>query len=326
MYITYERIFSILNSKFNLVTGQKKYYFLDKSNRIVASIDGNLITMFYDYQDHSREIWNHHGKVAITFAKNFNVNGQLCDILCIDGLCGACNDFVMNRDFFIKTTNNEEIRHLLDNHGNSLQKQFESLNYKEKIAVLEKVKGATFKGANISGIQLFGDNTKYKLGNCGHLSSANGIASFDICGEMQIHNIIVNNKMVDGFDINIINFKNICQKPNYEEVYNFYRQENDWCYNFGYNTVNSEKTRAFTERRRYSTVDENSIHFPKSELLDPIYENGTQSQLQMLYILNSLLDKQEAEKYISSHYNFNIRNFDLNKQKVKKINYLFLNF
>ena len=77
MVIASEMIFSALNSKFNLVTSEKKNYFLDDSQRILATIDKNLIVMFYDIPSLSREIWNHKGKVAIAFARNFNVDDQI---------------------------------------------------------------------------------------------------------------------------------------------------------------------------------------------------------------------------------------------------------
>lgn len=325
MKITYDKIFSILNSNFKLVNGQRKNYFLDNSNRIVATIDENLITMFYDFPELSREIWNHEGKVAIAFARNFNINGQLCDILLIDGLCGTFNDFIMNKDFFINITTNSEMRCLLGNHENSLQKQFEELSYEEKIAILKKVKGADFTGAKIDGIKLFSDGAEYKLGNCGYLSSTNGIASFNICSEIKVDNMVVNKKQ-NGIDINIIDVKKTKKKANYSELYNLYRQENDWYYNLGYKTAGSLETRAFTERRRYATVDKDAIHITKQvikDAFDPIYEKSNQSlnakRLQMLYILNLFLEnKKESENYVSSHYNFNIRNCDFRKLKVKK--------
>lgn len=319
MKLTYEIILKVLSSNYTFVEGKEKNYFLDDSNRIVATIDENLITMFYDFPALSREIFNHFGKVAVAFAKDFNVNGQICDVLCIGGLFGG-NDFIMNKDFFIGTKYNVEMKHLLDSNENLLQKQFEALNYEEKISVLEES-----TGANIDGIQLFREVNESELGNCGHLSATNGIASFDICGVIQATNIVVK-KVYKVYDINIINFKNIHQKPNYEEVYNFYRQKNDWHYNTGYKTAGSKETRDFTERRRYSTVDIDSIHIREpimlKSVLDSIYENGNQSlnakKLQMIYILNSLLKNRESEDYVSSHYNFNVRNCDLRKQKVKR--------
>lgn len=330
MKLTYEMIFSILNSKYGLVKGEEKDYFLDDSGRIVATIDKNLITMFYSFPSHSREIWNHEGNVAIAFARDFNVNGQICDILCIEGLCGACNDFSIHEDFSIDTMNNGEMRYLLDKNENPLQKQFEAMSYKERISVLESSTGAQFTGANIEGVQLFADSDKYALGNCGHLSSHNGIASFDICGVVKVDNMVVNKKY-DGYDINNINFKNIQKDTNYKEIYKYYRQENDWYYDKekGYNTAGSYETRAFTERRRYSTVDKDAIHTPKTtkivfnSILDPIYENGNQSlnakRLQMIYTLNLLLNnKKMSTDYVSSHYNFNVRNCDMVRQRVKR--------
>lgn len=327
MKLTYEKIFTILYSKFELVVGKEKNYFLDEKQRIVATWDRklSLITMFYDFPKHSKEIWNHYGKVAIGFAKDFNVNGQICDIFCIDGLCGALNDFIMKEDFSIDMMNNSEMRYLLDDNKNSLQKQFELLSYNKKVSILESLTGATFKGASIEDIQLFKESEKYALGNCGYLTARNGLASFEICGIVKVKNIVVNSKK-DGYDVNIINFKNIQKKPNYKQVYDYYRSKNDWYYEAGYNTVGSDKTRAFIERRSYSTVDADAIHIPKDAynfMLDPIYEKDNQSlnakKLQMIHDLSLLLkNKKEATEYVTSHYNFNLRKCDLKRQRIKK--------
>lgn len=190
MKLTYERISSILNSKFNIIEGEQKHYFVDKTNKVVATFDNNLntITMFYDFPDHSREIWNHDGKVAIIFAKDFTVNGNLCDILCIDGLCGASNDFILYKNYYIEIMNNSEMRYLFEKKK-TLQKLFATLSYKKRISVLEK-----FTGANIEGIQLFPDGEDYALGNCGNLSSENGIANFYICGVIKVKDMVVNRK------------------------------------------------------------------------------------------------------------------------------------
>lgn len=320
--ITYEKIFSILNSKFELVMGKQKNYFLDYEQRIVATIDKNSITMFYDFPEESREIWNHYGKVAITFVKNFNVNGQICDVLCINGLCGAANDIIIDENFSIDRTNNIEMRNLLHNDKKSLQQQFEDLGYGKRILILKKLIGANFKGARIDDIQLFESSEEYMLGNCGYLSSNDGVASFDIGGIVKFNNMVTNRIYKDGYDINIINFKSIYQKVNYGEVYDFYRRKNDWYYNAGYKTAGSLETRNFTERRKTSTVDVDSIHISKY-MLDIIYNNRSKSlnakRLQMIYILNLLLnDKKKSEDYISSSYNFSVRNCDIIKQKVKR--------
>lgn len=322
MKITYEKILEILNSKFKLVKGKKKSYFLDDSERIVATVDKNLITMFYDFPKHSREIWNHEGKVAVAFVKNFNVNGQICDVVCTHGLCGACNDFTLHDNYFIDDTNNTEMRYLLDVNDNSLQKKFESLSYEEKIDVLETFTGAKFTGANISGIQLFPSSERYRLGNCGHLTAKNGIAKFDIFGQVEVNNIVISKK--DSFDLNIIDLKNEYQSVNYKKVYDFYREKYAWYYSpNGY--AFSEDIRAFIDRRKNSTVDEDAIHFsqPRYDLLDEIYINGKQSlnskRMQMIYTLKSLLKikRTSAVNYVSSHYDFQLRNCDLTNQRAK---------
>ncbi len=310
-----------------MVSGKKKNYFIDKEERIVATIDKNLssITMFYSYRQHSRNIWNHHGKVAIIFARDFNVNEKCCDILCIEGLCGACNDFELYEDYYLGTTNNEEMRNLLEKEI-SLQNQFETKPYQEKITILETLKGAKFTGANIKGIQLFEDSEKYALGNCGFLFSKNGIAEFDICGVIKIENMVVN-QQDNGYDINVINIKGTKENTNYEEIYNFYRNENDWHYKDGFNTSGSYETRAYTERRKYSTVDKEAIHIDESTLkmilLDEIYEKKSKSlnskRLCMINTLSQLLhNKKVAEEYVATHYDFAIRNCELKRQRVKK--------
>lgn len=330
MKLTYEIIYSILNSKFKLVKGEEKDYFLDDLGRIVATIDTNLITMFYSFPPLSGEIWNHEGKVAVAFAHNFNVNGRLCDVFVIDGLCGAFNDFRMHEDFFIDEINNSEMRYLLNNDKNSLQKQFETMSYKDRITLLGASTGANFTGANIKGIQIFEDGEKYSLGSCGQLSSHNGLASFDICGVVKVDNMVVNKERYGSYDINIINCNNV-KDPNYKEIYKYYRRENDWHYDKegGYNTCGSAEIRAFTERRKYSTIDKTAFHISTPTknvfdlMLDPIYKNDNQSlnakRLQMIYTLNLLVNnKKLSSEYVSSHYNFNVRNCDLVRQRTKR--------
>ena len=322
MKLTYNMIFRILQKNFTMIAGREKNYFIDNSQRIAATFDKELstITMYYSFEKNSYEIWNHHGKVAIAFARDFNVNNKICDVICIEGLCGAYNDFYLEEDFCLETTNNSEMRYLFEKEV-SLQKKFEAKSYQEKIAILEAYTGAKFSGANIEGIQLFPDSDKYALGNCGSLSSKNGIASFDICGEIEVENMKINQQR-DGYDVNIINCKGQQKDTNYKDVYAFYRRKNDWNYKEGYNTAGSYETRDFTERRKNSTIDQEAIHISKV-FLDAVYEKEKQSlnakRLQMIYALNVLLnDKDLARKYVETNYAFNTRICDLKKQRIKR--------
>lgn len=324
MEINYDIIYGILNSKFNLVKGEIKDYFFNNSQQVVATVDKNLITMFYSFPEGSREIWNHHGIVIIGFAKDININGISCDILCINGLCGDRNDFVLNGNSIINTIHNSEMLNILNGNKTSLQSLFESLTDSEKVAVFEIITDAKAKGANLEGVLLFDDGSYQKIGSCGNLSLENGLASFDICGILKLNNMVVTNKAYYSYDINIIKFK----KVNYDEIYKFYSKKNDWYYNNSYKTCSSAETRAFTERRKYSTVDSDSVHISYPDelkyLLDTIYESGNRSlnskRLQMIYVLSIILnDKRKAMSYIDSYYNFNIRKCDLNKQKEKKL-------
>lgn len=310
MRATYDEIVSVLNAHFHLVKGEEKDYFFDDAKRVVATIDENLITMFYDFPKCSSKLWTNIGKVAVAFARNFNVNGHICDVLCIDGLNGTCNDLTMKKNCTIYATNNSEISYrLLDDDKDSIRikkilKEFES----------SIISGVAIKPLfNIDDIQLLDDRDGYKLGNCGNILVINGFASFDINGALKFDKVVVS-----PIDSNVIDLKNIYPRLNCKEVYSLYRRENGY-YSFGYRTA------SLAEKRK-STVGVDSVHIITDDTLstlDAIYKNGDQSlnakRLQMIYMLNILLnDKRKSTDYVCSHYDFNVRKCDLTRQRVKR--------
>ena len=139
----YDMILNTLISKFKYVEGKKKNYFFDEDECLVATVDQKSITMFYSFPKCNREIFNHKGRVAVSFVKDFNLNGDVCDIIYISGLCGACNDVRVHEDYAISTDVNNEIWDYLPDYDD--------------------------------------DECDKKFGNCGYLTSQDSHVSFDIC-------------------------------------------------------------------------------------------------------------------------------------------------
>lgn len=212
--------------------------------------------------------------------------------------------------------NNNELKNLFDT--NYRQKQFDSLAYEEKIKLLEELTGASFEGAKIDGIQLFTSDKEAKIAPCGQIYSSNGIASIKISDEMVIDNIKVNKKD-DGFDLNVININGINPNFDYKKVYNFWRHEYDLEYSNSFNNSDFYETIEWTERRKKSTVDKDSIFYignPYSHILDPIYYDSKISlnarRLQMKYVLSQIASNPDE---ILKGYDFNIREVDVQPKK-----------
>ena len=342
----YNQIYTILSSQFELKKGNKKNYFYDKDGQVVATVDKKSITMYYDFPECSHEIWNHKGKVVVTFVRDFNVNGKICDIFFVDGLCGACNDVEVHEDYSIDTTANNELC------DNQLQQMFNILNPAKKIEVFEAITGCKATGANLENACLFDSNEK--LGNCGTITSSNGLASFDICGLIHVKNCYVaqyigpeRSQNYDEKHINIVHESGEKTYTDYRSIYLYYRKKHNWYYTDGYNCAGSCNTRAYVCRKQSQTVDDEAIHkdlkisLPviSEEMINQIFDSYPKRslnsiRLQIIREINDYLASFKANnnrsEYIKMYayvnkllnrYNFNQRKVDIARKngKVKKL-------
>ena len=328
MKVTYDSILNLLSKKYSVISKEKKNYFVNENGEVVASYNKDYISMLFDFPACSREIWNHEGKVVVTFAKDFQVNSYVADVIILEGLCGTENDTEVIGNRTYSTISNEEIYNI--NGKSPLQEKFESLPYEEKIKMLEEITGATFTGANIDGLRIsFGDEKEPTYGSCGFINSNNGIANIEIYGEkdIDIRNIKVSDHMFhNDFVVNVMNIKAKSKNFDYNNVYEFWRKKNDWYYTIGRKNVSSPSIIKWTERRRYSTVDKSAINIvgnPYKTYLDPVYYNSKISmnarRLQMMSMLSELVPKRKIASIMDS-YDFNLRNIDVNKQLRKRNN------
>ena len=344
----YDTIYNILSSKFELIEGDIKKYFYNKYGQIVATVGEKSITMYYDYPKNSRKIWNHNGKVVVSFIKEFNVNGKLCDIFFIDGLTGACNDTKVHEDYSIDTGVNREL------YDNQLQQKLNVLTSEEK----------TKRSKKISNIY------ETKFGNCGKLTSENGFASFDICGLIHINNCRIaqysdivkkitqkkqNEYMIKCLGsyrddeekrINIVQEHEEKVYTDYKKIYEYFRKEYNWYFTHGYHTCGSDKTREYVYNKQKQTVASYAIHknleismLIPEELIDHILNSNTNRSLNSIRlqiireIKNYIINYKEnncnsAQININNHinnilsrYNFNQRKVDVLKKlkKTKKL-------
>lgn len=220
-----DKIQAVLSKKYNHIMKNGKTYFVDDNYNVVASHDDKSITMYFDFKECSREIWNHNGKVIVTMISDFRVNDKTADVLIVEGLCGACNDAIITEDFAFRTGSNRTLRYELGEYSNN-------------------------------------------LGSCGELYCHDQLASINICNAIRFNNIRVSDLSYDGFVVNIIGNQKENNNNDYSKVYKLWRKENDWYYTYGVQTAGSYETRAWTERRNYSTVDSKDIYEVKDYSID----------------------------------------------------------
>ncbi len=236
MNLTYEVLFDELRKKYILQKRNGEYCFVNNDNEVVAIISYNKIVMYYTCS--SQDIFNHKNKVAAIFTMDLNVNGKLCDIISILGLCGSSNDISVIKNFGLDSDCNYRVFC----NPEEYQKQLEFNNLQNN----------SLNGAIIAQID-------EKIGSCGELTMVNGKANITI-GNILINNLTYcQSASKYGFDINILNIKGDTN-TNYDEVYKYYREANNWYYTYGYNSKNSDIVRDFTERRKKSTFDKEKVH------------------------------------------------------------------
>jgi len=269
----YSIIFNILSSKFTFVENDDKSYFYDRNGAVVATVTDNAITMFYSFPECSHEIWNHEGKVAITFVKDFNVNDKVCDIFYIHGLCGACNDIEVVKDFAIDTVPNYNM-----GKKDPRQEFIDNLSNEEKIKLFEKATGCIATGANLEGAHFFGK--KPELGNCGKLVSKNGYADFDICGIITIKNCKVSGygdryreENSKNQSINLVKYS-YTKETDYKEIIEYYMKKYKWNYTVGINNAGTPDVMRFVNERRYSTINKRGINSQLEIVLSKQFYKG----------------------------------------------------
>lgn len=292
----YDIIYNILESKFELMKGKKKNYFYDENNQLVATIDKNSITMFYSFPKYDRDIWNHNGKVAVSFIKNFNFDGYVCDAIYIKGLCGTCNDIKIHKDYAVFDTHNIEITE------NQKQRKFNMLSNKDKCKFLEK-KGFKIKDAYLEGVRLYESNGQ--LGNCGTLMSSCGRVTFDICGLIKIKNCISadyvykTNINENETPLNLISL-NKRKETDYNTIYIYHRRKETWHFNKGYDTAGSDRVRKYVQSKKNQVISKDAINSNVSILLtdyikEQISNISTKSECSSLNSKKLLMAKKIKE-------------------------------
>lgn len=98
------------------------------------------------------------------------------------------------------------------------------------------------------------------LGSCGKLYCYDHIANINICNAINFKNICVSDLSEKGFVVNIIGNQKENNNSDYTKVYKYWRKENNWNYTYGIQTRGSYETRDWTERRRYSTINDEDIY------------------------------------------------------------------
>lgn len=306
---------------------KRKNYYLNEFDEIVASYDDNSISMYFDFPESSREIWNHNGRVVATFAKDFQVNSLVADVIMLEGLLGATNDTKIVGNYAYESCVSRELDDFYD--SDDKQKEFEELPYNKKIEILEKLTGATFKDTIIDGIRLFPSTREAKYASCGEIISHDGIAKIKLSDDLIIDGVKVTNIMYrrNGFDVNVLNIKGKNEDFDYRKGYDFWRKNNDWYYTTGRSTEGSHETIAWTERRKNSTVDNDAINYignPYSYLTDSIYYDSKSSlnsrRLQMQYVLSQLgpLGPMDLIDKTMENYGFNKRKIDVKKRTKRR--------
>lgn len=243
MNLTYQLLYETLAKKYNLNQRNGNYCFTDDNGNVVAIIDFNKIVMYYHVAPEI--IWNHKNTVAVAFVKDLNVNGKLCDVISIFGLCGSINDISIIKNFGIVQDCNTAI--------------FSSSYDYEKHEELEQSLKEISDNTSINISRVIFNEMKESFGSCGTLEVKNDKVNLEICNKIYINNLSYSKSSWEGLDINIINIKNKVS-TNYDEIYAYYRKENDWYYNAGYDNVDSAQMRQFTEAKKYSTFDKSKIH------------------------------------------------------------------
>ena len=337
----YNTIYNILESKFNFVKGNRKDYYCNSLGQVVASIDNNSITMFYDFPKNSTELWNHHGKVVATFVKNFNINGVVSDVFYVTGLVGTTNDAMVHEDYFLDLSVNEDIV------NNKMIQKIEELPRNEQIELLKQMTNLRREKDLIE--KLYEDGESLKLGSCGTMRAEDGFASFDICGLIHINNCRIANwdrdNIRNSFAVPInknesyLNLVRVNGKKDYVDynlVYDFYRNQYEWAYCSGIDTRGSDAIREYVESRKNMTVDERclfknlSISFNENALTDLrdkveyLYSmSGVRSTNAVkLQIMREIQCDINRIKQLASSANVTvnanglIKNLDFNKRKV----------
>ena len=245
MNLTYKLLYSVLAKQYSLKQRNGQYCFTDNDNNVVAIIDDNKIVMYYHVS--SNIIWNHKNTVAIAFVKDLNVNGKLCDIISVFGLCGSVNDVTIIGNFGLEKSCNTAI----------FASAEQDCEFKNGFGFEEY----SVENDGISNIfrRCIFDELKESFGSCGRLEVVDNQVNLNICESIYINNLTKSEDGLDGLDINIINRKSDVT-TNYDEVYGYYRNLNDWYYGSGYKCINADKIRQFTEDKWHSTFAENKIH------------------------------------------------------------------
>lgn len=261
MEITYDKILNALKSKYHVVERNNHLYLVDDNARFVASYDENKISMFLNFPSNNNEIFNHFGRIVVTFIRNFQVNNVVADIVVVHGLCGASNDVELTGDFACSTINNKDF-------------YFESIEEKEEFQNSLKIMNNNRQEINSSN-NAPSSTLNSEFGTCGKIYVSNHIADIEIADSVRLNQINVLETEDDIMPrVNVITVKGIKEDYDFSKVFEYWRKENDWFFNT--DNTRSDFVIEWTYRREFSTVDKNSINLvgnPFSYLYESLYNN-----------------------------------------------------
>lgn len=250
----------MVERKYRYVVENGVTYFLNNAGEVVATENTkhNILVMYvYSNRD---TVWNHHDTVAVAIAKDFmlvhNYEVHLADVIAMVGLCGA-----------IKTIERTSNMLLEETSSRNLSFDAESYNLVEPVQIIDRgildspqFAHVTLKGACISVTVKDANGTvakvPYIVGH-GLVSKAKKIGTM---GSMESSHIWNFDNLVYG----ILSYKKLSRKAKKKKrvkyvqtkdynVYNTLRNNNSWNWEAGYDTCNSNQTRALVMSTKHGT-------------------------------------------------------------------------
>ena len=272
----YDILRKLVERNYKQVVKNGVTYFMNNAGEVVATENTkhNFLVM-YVYSN-SNTVWNHNDTVAVAFAKDFklvhNYEVRLADVIAMVGLCGANNTLERTSNMLLEVTSSSDVS--FDD---------ESYNFVEPVQIIDKgiLDSHQFAGANLKGAlidvtvkdangtvgkvpYIVGQglvSKAKKIGTMGCMESST-IISLEIGIEFDMSALATDSYWershildFDNLVYGILSYKKLTRKakkkkvlkyvhPKDYDVYTYLRNDNSWYWEAGYNTCNSDKTRA----------------------------------------------------------------------------------
>ena len=234
--MTYDELRKKLEGIFKFEEFNRRGYIYADNGSVVGTYDNKKITLFFNVEKliedtEESKIWKIVGKNALNIVKDYNVNGELCDIMNVTELVSDYNDTAVVGNFDIVPVVNYRLKNRADEEN------------PEKLVFADGGEEWVDKTYAVRGI-----------GTAGKLDIEDRLLNININDEIVYKDLPYLDYAIPSNNVFVLNYTGVPAQNDQEEVYNYFKRRYNVYYGIGRILPRAAKVKKEVEDKKERTV------------------------------------------------------------------------